>query len=140
MKLEKLVNMYNRMMREQLNQKVSVFGLNESNYYYVLLVCENTGITQNNLIKMVYRKQSIVTKALNKLTADGWFIMQPDANDQRRKLIYPTKKSQSVYSEIKGITDQINDWATTSFSSNEKVELEKLLLKAVQSKLPDEQI
>lgn len=138
MKIEKLLNMYNRVVRNRLNQVLAAYDLTENNYYYVLLVCENEGITQNELMRLVYRKQSIVTKALQRLIADGWVAFASDATDQRRKPIFPTAKSMAIYQELKATTTAVNQWAVTGLDVQEQQQLERLLTKAVHEKLPDE--
>jgi len=138
MKIEKLLNMSNRVVRNQLNQDLAPYGLTENNYYYVLLVCEHEGILQNELMRMVYRKQSIVTKALQRLIAEGWLVIASDATDQRRKPLFPTTKSKSAYQALKQVAESANQWIVEGLSENESRQLEQLLTKVVRDKLPDE--
>lgn len=41
-------------------------------FLYLIIVDEHPGISQNYLIQTIQREQSIVTKHINHLVADGW--------------------------------------------------------------------
>ncbi|MCG4282069.1 MarR family winged helix-turn-helix transcriptional regulator [Lacticaseibacillus saniviri] len=131
-KLEKWVSMYNRVIREWLNRELRDFDdLNESNYYYILIVCEHPGLAQSELIQYIYREQSIVTKAVRYLVSKGWIEMTKDPADRRRSVVSPTQKAHDAYPKLKRIASQANAFATEGLEPDEARQLESLLKKAL---------
>ncbi|KRM72151.1 MarR family winged helix-turn-helix transcriptional regulator [Lacticaseibacillus brantae] len=131
-RVEKWISMYNREIREWLNQQLRPFpDLTESNYYYILIVTEHPGISQSELIRYIYREQSIVTKAVRNLVQKGWLQVAKDANDHRRTVVSATEQGKALYPQLKAIAQQANVFATTGLEPDEARELERLLKKAL---------
>lgn len=137
LQMEKLISMYNRAIREYLNTRLKGWSLNESNFYYVLIICEQPGIAQKNLMSGIYRQQSIVTKVVNTLVANGWADMRVDLDDKRRRNVFPTEKATEAYKELKKIQMDTNSFALTSLTKNEEKQLGTLLTKVIQQIVPD---
>ena len=131
-KLEKWVSMYNRVIREWINQQLREFpDLTESNYYYILIVAEHPGVSQSELIQYICREQSIVTKAVRNLVQKGWLQIDKNANDRRRTILSPTDKGMAAYPKLRHIAQNANGFATTGLEPDEARELERLLKKAL---------
>ncbi|AEV94609.1 MarR family winged helix-turn-helix transcriptional regulator [Pediococcus claussenii] len=132
-KIEKWISIYNRAVREWINiQLKDVPELNDSNYYYVLLVFENPGVSQKDLIKGIYREQSIVTKAIKFLIEHGWLRREKNAQDRRKSKIFVTEKGRSNYQFLKGIASGASEFATQGLSENEAMQLQLLIKKATK--------
>lgn len=134
--LEKIISIYNRAIREYLNVELRPFNLSESNFYYVLLVCEQPGISQKTLIKKIFRQQSIITKAVHYLTKEDWLQMVVDPDDKRRRRLYPTAKALAAYPEIKTIQKKSETYALQGFTPEEATLLAKLVNKGIDTLLP----
>ena len=140
-KIEKWTSVYNRIIREWINSELRGFPeLNDSNYYYILLVFEQPGISQKELTEAIFREQSIVTKAINYLIKHDWLRKESDPSDRRRSLIFVTEKGKKSYPIIKDIATRSNVFATEALTAEEAAEMERLLLKAAKPFLSDIQI
>lgn len=131
-KIEKWASMFNRAIRDWLNRELHDFSdLNDSNYYYILIVVETPGVSQRELIAAIDREQSIVTKAVRHLVASGWLRIERDPSDRRKSAVYGTDKAVSQYPVIKDIATRANYFATQGLTPTEGQELERLLKKAI---------
>lgn len=129
MKYEKNFSMINRAIRQRLARDLKPYDLNESNFMLVLLVCEHPGISQEALNRQVYRDHSIVTKAVKRLAVNGWFTVQPDASDRRRKLLFPTQLARTSYPQIIAVAERANQWVAAGLTPGEQAQLDQLLSK-----------
>lgn len=132
-KIEMWISIYNRAIREWINiQLKDVPELNDSNYYYVLLVFENPGISQKDLIKGIYREQSIVTKAIKFLIEHGWLRREKNDQDRRKSKIFVTEKGRDNYQFLKGIASGASEFAIQGLSEDEATQLQALIKKATK--------
>lgn len=106
---------------------------NENNYYYVLIICEHHEITQAELNRIVYRQQSIITKAVQFLEINDWLTVSVDSNDRRRRIIKPTKKAIDNYGALKKIVDDANEYARKGLSDDEFAQLDSLITKVIRA-------
>lgn len=127
MEYERLFSLINRVTRQHLNTQLKPLGLSESNFMLVLRVCETPGITQDQLNHEIYREHSIVTKAVNRLSDNGWINITPDSNDHRRTNLYPTDFATNHYAAIKKCLDETNDWLSQTLGIEEQENLSRLL-------------
>ena len=137
--LEKMISIYNRMIREYLNRELRPYNLSESNFYYVLFICDQPGISQKQLLHQLFRQQSIVTKAVNYLIKNDWIEMVIDPNDKRQRLLYPTEHAKTVYPAIKKIAMAGSDYAQTGLTPTETETLNYVVEKAVKHLAPPDQ-
>ena len=86
--IEKWCSVFNRKIRTEINRRCSKYGLHEANFFYLIIVDEHPGISQNYLIQTIQREQSIVTKHINHLVADGWLRKDVAKNDRRKNELF----------------------------------------------------
>ena len=55
-----------------LDKKLAPYGLNNSQYMYVVRVCESPGVTQDQFLQMFYIHPSYVTRAVASLEKQGF--------------------------------------------------------------------
>lgn len=137
LQVEKLISMYNRSIREYLNTRLKDWPLNESNFYYILIICEHPGMAQKDLVNGIYRQQSIVTKVVTTLIKTGWVDMRTDQNDKRRRNVFPTEQATAAYAALKQIQTDANAFALSGLDGAEASQLGALLAKAIQQTVPD---
>lgn len=132
-KFERTVHLYNNLIRSYIRHKLVDYDLNENNYYYVLIICEKHEMTQTELNQIVYRQQSIITKAVQFLEKNDWLTVDIDVNDRRRRIIRPTEKAINNYDALKGIVDDATEYARKGLSDDEFAQLNSLITKAVHA-------
>ncbi|HJF53750.1 MAG TPA: MarR family transcriptional regulator [Limosilactobacillus coleohominis] len=132
-KFERTVHLYNNLIRSYIRHKLVDYDLNENNYYYVLIICEKHEMTQTELNQIVYRQQSIITKAVQFLEKNDWLTVDIDVNDRRRRIIKPTEKAINNYDALKRIVDDATQYARKGLSDDEFAQLNSLITKAVHA-------
>ena len=75
-------------------------GLLPPHYNYVIPICRNPGLSQEQLARRVYFDKYNVTRHLNKLEEGGYVERRPSESDKRVILVYPTQKMQEIYPEV----------------------------------------
>ena len=76
-------------------------GLNGYQHTYILKLCNNPGISQEQLSRMLYVNKSTVTRQLALLEQGGFVTRKPGSADKRTMLVYPTAKAEAVYPKVK---------------------------------------
>ena len=64
--------------------------------------------SQAQFIKILHRDQSVVTRQINKLVADGWISKRFSDKDHRRSELFLTSKGEAILPKIKDIYRQVN--------------------------------
>lgn len=90
-----------------LDRALAPLGLGSSQYKYVLRVCENPGITQDQFFSLFYVNPSNITRALVALETEGFLLRQQSSRDRRTYQLFPTDRAREVYPQVKKIC---NDW------------------------------
>lgn len=103
-----------------LDKELEPLGLNSSQHMYIMEICKNPGITQDNFLKIFYINPSNVTRAISHLEKEGFIKRESSTQDKRTCHLYPTKKAEAAYHRI---IDIRNDWykiALKDFSPEDK--------------------
>jgi DNA-binding MarR family transcriptional regulator len=83
------------------------YGLGANHHSYVLAICRNPGISQEELAKEIFVNKSTVTRQLTILEKKGFVTRKHHATDARKLLVFPTERSLHVYPII---IDILEDW------------------------------
>lgn len=104
--MDSLVKMVNRIARLSALYREKEFkklGLGEMHHAYILGVCADPGISQEELACRIFINKSNVARQLAQLEQKGFVIRQSDQQDARRLRIFPTDKSLAIETEIRSI-------------------------------------
>lgn len=107
-------------------------GLLPPHYNYVIPICRNPGLSQEQLARRVYFDKYNVTRHLNKLEEGGYVERRPSDNDKRVMLVYPTQKMLDLLPLVRQC---IEEWDALLFEGLSPEELEQFdatLLKITQ--------
>ena len=115
--LLKWVSIINRYNTNYIDRKLADIGINNSQYFYVLHICNNPGITQDTIFEKILVNPSNITR-------------EPGVKDKRTWHLYPTEKSLGCYDEILKITNGYVEELLSSFEKEEQ-ELFMSMLKKV---------
>ena len=112
-----------------LDKKLEPFDINNGQFFYILKICKNPGMTRERVFQEVYRNPSNISRALTGLEEKGYIRRKPSCEDRRTCQLYPTEKALEVYKSIERITyDSILE-ATEELSEEEKEIFMRLLKK-----------
>ena len=113
-----------------LDKKLEPFGINNSQFFYILKICGTPGRTRESIFREVHRNPSNVSRALGILEEKGYIKKEPSGTDRRTCYLYPTEKAQAAYNEIKTIVHTCNQKVVDNFSEEERQIFSVLLKKA----------
>ncbi|GGO06629.1 MarR family winged helix-turn-helix transcriptional regulator [Saccharibacillus kuerlensis] len=117
------IGMIARALDSISNIEFREFDLTKGQYLYVVRICENPGIIQEQLLDMIKVDRSTATRALQKLERNGFIEKKEDAQNKKIKRLFPTAKSEKVYPFIKKENIYSNHIALQGFSEEEKADV-----------------
>jgi DNA-binding MarR family transcriptional regulator len=97
-------------------------GLFPPHYNYVIPICRNPGLSQEQLARRVYFDKYNVTRHLNKLEENGFVERRPSEADKRVMLVYPTQKMLDLLPRVRQC---IEEWDALIFEGLSAEELEQ---------------
>jgi len=114
------INTISRCAAQYKNEKLSGSDLNGCQCTYILNICKNPGISQDELADMIYINKSNVTRQLSSLEENGYITRSLRESDRRVTEVYPTQKAQDILPEVRDILHEWNEYITTGLSEEEK--------------------
>lgn len=123
----KCLKIINKHSDEFLDQKLKQYSLCSCHRIFIKKICENPGITRDNLKNKVHVHPSNTTRAIDYLEEKGYIIKQLNNDDKRICMLYPTNKLLEVYNYLIQIEDEWIQIITNGFSEEEKESFIKYL-------------
>ena len=114
------IGMIARALDSISNIEFKEFDLTKGQYLYVVRICENPGIIQEQLLDMIKVDRSTATRALQKLETNGFIEKKEDPDNKKNKKLFPTEKGERVYPFIKSENVYSGQVALQGFSEDEK--------------------
>lgn len=90
---------------------------------YILNVCSNPGVTQDELAKIMFVNKSSVARQLSALEDLGYIERREDPFDKRATRVFPTDKAEEIRNTIRDINARWREVICEGFSEEEKEEL-----------------
>ncbi len=109
------------------NNKLEHEGLNGYQHSYILKICQNPGISQEQLAQMIYINKSNVTRQLALLEQNGFITRNPSEKDKRVMQVFPTPKALDVYPKVYDLLSEWNDYLVEDFTEEERLQLYSLM-------------
>ena len=107
-------------------------GLLPPHYNYVIPICRNPGLSQEQLARRVYFDKYNVTRHLNKLEENGYVERRPSESDKRVMLVYPTQKMLDLLPQVRQCIDEWDSLLFDGLSGEELEQFNATLLKITQ--------
>ena len=109
-------------------------GISASHYFYILVICNHPGMSQEQIAKRLYLNKSSITRALASLEENQLVERRPSDEDKRITLVYPTKKALAALPEVRAaalawntfLLEELEDGERTAFLAT----LEKVTARA----------
>ncbi len=111
------------------NEAFKKFDLSGYQYSYLIEICRNPGISQEQLTKNMHIDKSNVARGLTSLAEKDYILRQNNPSDNRYILLYPTEKAMSIYSELREVIKRERAFLMEEFSQQEEEQLVALLEK-----------
>lgn len=105
------------------NDKLEREGLNGYQHTYIMGICQNPGISQEQLAQLIYINKSNVTRQLALLEQNGFITRIPCEKDKRVMKVFPTQKALDVYPKVRELSAEWNDYLSEDFTDEQRRQL-----------------
>jgi len=112
-----------RCARAFRSERMAKHGLKGFHTVYLSRICNNPGISQDQLAKNILVDKSTVTRQVAVLEESGFITRTPSARDKRVMQLYPTEKALALLPEIR---KTVNEWDAIASGGLTEEELETL--------------
>lgn len=119
------------------NIEFKPYGLSKNQYIYLVRICENPGIIQEEIVYMVKVDRSTASRAIEKLEQGGLIHKEQESDNRKNKALYPTEKGKEMYAFLRKEDDYSNAAAVKGLSAEEQETLLLLLQKVRANVEPD---
>ena len=103
MKLLKWLSVTDRFYKIYLDKQLAPFGINNSQYMFLIKICRSPGILQDSLMDMFYVHPSNIVRTVAALEKQGMIMRSPNDKDKRTCKLYPTERALSVIDETEAL-------------------------------------
>ena len=130
MKLLKWLSVTDRFYKIYLDKQLAPFGINNSQYMFLIKICRSPGILQDSLIDMFYVHPSNIVRTVAALEKQGMILRSPNDKDKRTCKLYPTERALSVIDEIQTVCEKTEALLLQGFRESDKNFFIDLLIQA----------
>ena len=108
-------------------EKLAPLGLKACHASYLLEICDEPGISQDNLAQRICINKSNVARQVSILEENGFVSRQPCTADKRVMKLYPTEKTLEMLPQIQQIMNCWESCLTHDLTQEEMDTLSALL-------------
>lgn len=106
MKLLKWLSVTDRFYKIYLDKQLAPFGINNSQYMFLIKICRSPGILQDSLMEMFYVHPSNIVRTIAALEKQGMLTRSPNDKDKRTCKLYPTDRALAVIDEVQEVCEK----------------------------------
>jgi MarR family transcriptional regulator, organic hydroperoxide resistance regulator len=112
-----------------IKSKLEPFNLAPEQNLIMMLLWEKEGLTQNQLVEMLNKDKTNITRMASSLEKKG-FIKRINCEDDRRSVrLYLTETGKKLGDEVLPITEKFNEIVCNGITSEEFILFEQILTK-----------
>lgn len=129
-----IIERCNALYRSNAFKELGIGGYQHS---YILAICNNPGISQDEIAKRIHVNKSNVTRHVACLEEGGFVRREDNPKDKRSFVVYPTEKALEIKPKILKI---LRDWdckLTESLTEEEKEFLNDILIRIANKSLDE---
>ncbi len=128
----KHINVVARCATEYRNEELADVGLCGLQYLYILNICREPGINQEELSRKLHVNKSNVTRQLASLEENGFIERRQSPTDKRVTCVFPTERATSALPEIQRVLHAWKQYLTDGFTDEERETLSRLMEKVAE--------
>ncbi len=121
------INIIGRCAMIYRTEQLKDTGLSGVHHSYILTLCHNPGMSQEQIAKHIYINKSNVTRHLAQLEKNGYIERRQSDTDKRVTLVYPTEKAFEILPKVQELTRGWNRYLTEDFSDEEMEQFNAML-------------
>lgn len=126
------INVTARCATLQRSEALRALGLTGNQHTYVLTVCKNPGVSQEDLAKLIYIHKSNAARQVALLCRAGFLERRDDQQDRRRVRLYPTEKALAALPTIREALRAWNEYLIEDFAPEERAALERMMTRVME--------
>ena len=133
--MESFMRYINRTYRCSLlcrNNTLESEGLSGNQHSYIAQICQNPGISQDQLAKRIFVNKSSVTRQLALLEQNGFIYRKSSETDKRVQQVYPTEKAMEIFPKVHALWVEWSEYLTADFTPEEKAQLYALMERVME--------
>lgn len=116
-----------------IKSKLDSFNLAPEQNLIMMLLWEQDGLTQNQLVEKLGKDKTNIARMASCLEKKGFIKRSPCQDDRRSLKIYLTPCGKELGKKVIPISEEFNDIVSNNLSDEELIELERLLTKINQN-------
>lgn len=125
--LMKYISRISRLVELYRNERIKEFGLTGAQHIYILNICQNPGVTQEQLAGQIYVNKSNVARQLAALEKSGFITRTADESDKRQLKVFPTQRALDTLPKVREILRELNVALLDGFTQEEQDALTSML-------------
>ena len=137
MEFFKWLSITDRYTKMYLDRQLAPLGLNSSQHMYIIKICSEPGITQDQFISFFYIHPSNITRSIAYLEKTGFIKKEPHYKDKRTYCLYPTEKAIEANKQILDILNNWHEILLQNFSTEERARFFSFLNEAGQKAITE---
>lgn len=126
----KWLSVTDRFTKVYLDGLFSRFGINSSQYMYIIKICDEPGMLQESLMNSIYVHPSNIVRTISALEKNGYITKDVYDKDRRTCRLYPTKKALSAVREIQDMVQNTQEMLMEGIGAEERAVFEKVIMSA----------
>ena len=130
MKLLKWLSVTDRFYKIYLDKQLAPFGINNSQYMFLIKICHSPGILQDSLLDMFYVHPSNIVRTIAALEKQGMITRSPNDKDRRTCKLYPTDRALSVIDEVEAVCEKTESLLLQGITDSDQELFMNLLVQA----------
>lgn len=114
-----------------LDRRLKKHGISGSQYTHILVICENPGISQEEISGRLKIDKGPVARTVKQFEQEGYVTRLVSSSDKRQYQVYPTDAGRALYAKIHGVAVASENRLTKGFTADERALLKRLLDRVV---------
>lgn len=121
------VNILSRSEGVYRTDKLDIPELKSWHHTYILAICNNPGLSQDELATHISVNKSNIARNLSYLEENGYVLRKSGEKDRRITNVFPTEKMLDIYPRVKEITLEWNNFLAEDLNPTEFEQFQSIL-------------
>ena len=121
------LNVVARCTQMQRGQKLKSLGVCGGQVPYLLRLCREPGLTQEEIAQALYVNKSTAARQVNSLERAGFVERRVSAQDRRCIRVYPTDRALAALPQLRETVQEWNEYLLDGFTESERATLLQMM-------------
>ena len=121
------LNIVGRCTQMQRSQKLKPLGICGGQVPYLLRLCREPGLTQEEIAEALYVNKSTAARQVNSLERAGFVERRVSAEDRRCMRVYPTDRALAALPQLRETVQEWNEYLLDGFTESERATLLQMM-------------